>query len=132
MMALRFASLTASVLAALCIFASAPLGAAETITPANGLAIHGAPKYPANFAHFSYVDPQALKGGELRAYGLGTFDSLNPFIIKGVVPGAPGVLDVMGLTFDTLMAPAADEPDSEYGLVAESAEVPADRSWVIF
>jgi microcin C transport system substrate-binding protein len=118
--------------AALLLIAAGPAQSAETITPAVGLAIHGQPKYPANFTHFSYVNPAAPKGGELRAYGLGTFDSLNPFIIKGVTPAAPGVADVMGMTFDTLMAPAADEPDSEYGLIAESAEVPADRSWVIF
>jgi len=99
---------------------------AEEVKPAHGIAMHGAPKYPAGFAHFDYVNPDAPKGGEVRFGAMGTFDTLNPFILKGVL--AAGV----GSTFDTLMTSADDEPFSYYGLVAESIEVPQDRAWVIF
>jgi microcin C transport system substrate-binding protein len=100
--------------------------AAEEVKPMHGIAMHGAPKYPAGFAHFDYVNPDAPKGGEVRFGAMGTFDNLNPFILKGVA--AAGV----GSTFDTLMTSADDEPFSYYGLVAESIEVPQDRAWVIF
>src|SRR5262249_21811486 len=106
----------------------APLtpAAAEDIKPVHGIAMHGAPKYPAGFKHFDYVNPDAPKGGDVKLYALGTSDSPNPFILKGVP--ARGV----GSTFDTLMTSADDEAFSYYGLVAETIEVPEDRSWVIF
>jgi microcin C transport system substrate-binding protein len=88
--------------------------------------MHGDVKYPPGFAHFDYVNPEAPKGGEVREAALGTYDSLNPFILKGV-PAAG-----MGLNFDTLMVSSQDEAFTEYGLVAETIEVPKDRSWVIF
>ena len=94
-------------------------------TPQHGLAMHGELKYKADFTHFDYVNPDAPKGGELHMAALGSFDSLNPFIVKGQAAEAPEV-------FETLMTPSADEPFSQYGLIAESVEVPADRSWVIF
>jgi microcin C transport system substrate-binding protein len=96
------------------------------IKPVHGIAMHGKPKYPATFTHFDYANPDAPKGGEVHFGTLGTFDSVNPFILKGVP--AAGI----GSTFDTLMTSADDEPFSYYGLVAQSLEVPEDRSWVIF
>lgn len=101
------------------------IGTAKAETPMHGLSMYGDLKYPPGFKHFDYVNPNAPKGGLIRRSDLGTFDSLNPFIIKGVSAD-------IELTFDTLLTPAADEPFSEYGLVAESVEVPANRSWVIF
>ena len=92
----------------------------------HGIAMHGSPKYGADFEHFDYANPGAPEGGELRRALPGTFDSLNPFIIKGV--RAHG----RHLTFETLLRRAWDEPFSLYGLVAESIEVPDDRSWVTF
>jgi microcin C transport system substrate-binding protein len=92
----------------------------------HGLAMHGDLKYPPGFAHFDYADPKALKGGKIKHSAIGTFDSFNAFIIKG----SPAV--GVGNLYDTLLTPAADEPFSEYGLLAESVEVPADRSWVTF
>jgi microcin C transport system substrate-binding protein len=92
----------------------------------HGIAMHGDLKYPAGFEHFAYADPKAPKGGRVKHSAIGTFDSFNPFIIKG--SPAAGIGDV----YDTLLTPAADEPFSEYGLLAESVEVPADRSWVTF
>ncbi|MCB1738989.1 MAG: ABC transporter substrate-binding protein [Gammaproteobacteria bacterium] len=88
--------------------------------------MHGAPRYPADFSHFDYVNPNAPKGGVLRRHDIGTFDSLNPFILKGVAEGA------LGLTYDTLTEHAADEAFSEYGLIAKTIEVAPDRSWVAY
>ena len=100
-------------------------GAPATRTT-HGLSMYGDLKYGPNFAHFDYADPQAPKGGAVTLSALGTFDSLNPFILKGV-PAAG-----LGQVFDTLMVGAADEPFAQYGLVAETVETPADRSWVAF
>ena len=61
-------------LALVLVLAVAPCAAAE---PAHGIAMHGAPKYPAGFTHFDYVNPDAPKGGTLRQAALGTFDTLN-------------------------------------------------------
>ncbi len=108
---------------------AAAVGAPEPVERgmvSHGLSIHGDLKYPPGFEHFDYVDPRAPKGGEVRLSVIGTFDSLNFFIIKGVA--AQG----LGLTFATLLAGSLDEPASAYGFIAESMEVPPDRSWVVF
>ena len=94
--------------------------------PEHGLAMHGQLKYPKDFHHFDYANPFAPTGGELRLAELGSFDSLNPFIVKGSAPSR------INLCFESLLTPSADEPFSEYGLIAESIEVPEDRSWVVF
>lgn len=90
----------------------------------HGLALHGEPRYAPDFKHFDYVNPHAPKGGTMRLAVAGTFDNLNPFIPKGN-PSA-------GTSFESLMTNSADEPFTEYGLIAESVEVPADRSWAVF
>jgi len=82
------------------------------------------PKYTAAFTHFDYVNPTAPKGGTLRLAVEGTFDSFNSFIPKGNAASTGSV--------ETLLVNSADEPFTAYGLVAESMEWPADRSWVIF
>lgn len=105
---------------------AAPALAADAAGPAHGIAMHGDLKYGPGFTHFDYVNPEAPKGGELRLYGLGSFDSFNPFIIKGNPD------DGSARIYDTLLTSSADEPFSEYGLLAESVETPPDRSWVIF
>ena len=102
-----------------------PLAAADP-APRHGLAMHGEPKYPAGFPHFEYVNPDAPKGGLVRLASVGSFDDLNGFIVKG--DPAEG----LGLIYDSLMAQAADEAFTQYGQLAESIEVPDDRSWVIF
>ena len=106
----------------LCIAPSASLTAGEV----NALSLHGKPKYGPNFKHFDYVNPDAPKGGSVRLADIGTFDSLNPFILKGV--SAAGV----GGLFDTLTYHSDDEAFSEYGLLAETIEVAPDNSWVVF
>ncbi len=89
--------------------------------------MYGDLRYPADFQHFDYVEPDAPKGGTLRlAVAEETFDSFNPFIIKGNPAAGIGAL------WDTLLTPSADEPFSEYGLLAETVQTPADRSWVAF
>ena len=94
--------------------------------PAHGISMYGELRYPPDFQHFDYVNPDAPKGGTVR-FGVAesTFDSFNPWIIKG------NPADV-GPVFDTLMVGSADEPFSEYGLLAKTVQTPADRSWVAF
>ncbi len=96
------------------------------VTVGHAIAMHGSPKYPANFERFEYTSARALKGGELKLHSLGTFDSFNGFIPKG------NSADHLGLIYDSLMVGSADEAFSRYGLVAEKIEYPQDRSWVIF
>ena len=112
-------------LAALLAFAQAS-DAAETATPAHGVAMYGDLAYPPDFTHFAYADPDAPAGGEVVYSALGSFDSLNPFILRG--QPAAGI----GIVFETLTARALDEPFSAYGLLAETIEMPEDRSWVAF
>ncbi len=100
------------------------VGAQTTVS--HGSSIHGELKYPPDFTHFEYVNPDAPKGGDLRLSATGSFDSLHPFILKGDT--AAGV----GLLFETLLTSSSDEASSSYGLLAESVEVPHDKSWVAF
>lgn len=88
--------------------------------------MNGVPKYAPGFTHFDYARPDAPKGGHVRLAATGTFDSFNPFIVKG------NSADGLGLLFDTLTEQALDEPFTEYGLVAETMDVAPDRSFVIF
>ena len=100
--------------------------------PRHGLSAFGDLKYGPDFKHFDYANPDAPKGGEVRLRDLGSFDNLNPFILKGIRLRGVGAIAISGLPYDSLMTPATDEPDAMYGLVAESADVAPDRSWVAF
>lgn len=95
--------------------------------PSHAIAMHGTPLYPANFHHFGFTNPAAPKGGTIRFAAVGTFDSLNPFIVRGTA--AVGLREQV---FESLMARGYDEPFSLYGLLAETIETPPDRSWVAF
>jgi microcin C transport system substrate-binding protein len=100
-----------------------------TAAPRHGISIFGDLKYPADFKHFDYVNPDAPKGGrasQIGSAGITTFDSFNGFILKG--DAAQGI----ELVFDTLMVRANDEPDAVYGLVAETADVADDGMSVTF
>jgi microcin C transport system substrate-binding protein len=92
----------------------------------HGIAIHGQPETPADAKHLAYANPDAPKGGTIKLAGRGTFDSLNPFILKGT-PGA-----AVGLIYETLLGSNGDEASTAYGLLAETIEVPQDRSWATF
>jgi len=103
------------------------LTATVTAAPRHALTLYGEePKYPANFQHFDYVNPDAPKGGTLRQAGFGSFDSLNPFVNKGVAA------DDIGLIYDTLTTNSLDEPFTVYGLLAEKIEVGPNNEWVRF
>jgi microcin C transport system substrate-binding protein len=97
-----------------------------SVESSHGIAMHGDLKYDAGFSHFEYVNPEAPKGGVFKQAANGTFDSFNPFIIKGTAA------DGTGLTFDTLMARSYDEPFTQYGLLAEAIRMPESRSWIEF
>lgn len=103
-----------------------PQAAGAKPSTAHGFSMYGDLKYPAGFPHFQYVNPEAPKGGDVKLAAIGTFDTLNPFVLKGV----PAI--ALGNVFDTLTVQSDDEPFSEYGLIAETIEIPADRSWVAF
>jgi microcin C transport system substrate-binding protein len=123
---------TASALALVLVALAAPQHAsAADSQPAHGLAMHGDLKYPAGFTHFEYVNPEAPKGGELRRATTGTFDSFNPFIVKGLPAAGLSYLGQSPI-YDSLMVRSFDEPFSQYGLLAETIETPPDRSWVAF
>ena len=92
----------------------------------HGLSLFGELKYPSDFKHFDYVNPTAPKGGRARLYAIGTFDSLNPYTFKGQPAG------LIGLTNDSLMTGAFDEPSAEYGLVVEAVRYPEDYSSVTY
>ena len=100
--------------------------AQQKVYRGHAIALHGDVKYGPDFKHFDYVNPNAPKGGTVRLATIGTYDSFNPFILKGV--SASGI----GLIYDTLTVQSDDEPFTEYGLLAETIEVPADSSWVAF
>jgi microcin C transport system substrate-binding protein len=94
------------------------------VKPVGAIAMHGDPKYGPDFKHLDYVNPDAPKGGSVVYSAVGTFDSFNPYTIQGT-PGP-------GASYETLTTSTADEAFSQYGLIAETIEVPDDRSWVIF
>lgn len=91
------------------------------------IAMHGDPAKPVDFAHRRYVNPDAPKGGRIVVGMPGSFDSLNPFIVRGLaIPTARQYLH------ETLLARSNDEPFSLYPQIARAVETPDDRSWVIF
>jgi microcin C transport system substrate-binding protein len=92
----------------------------------HGMSLFGDLKYGTDFKHFDYVNPDAPKGGTIRYSAIGTFDTLNPFVIKGIPAAGIGGL------FDTLAARSEDEPSSEYGLVAEKIELAPDKLSVLY
>lgn len=95
--------------------------------PQHAIAMHGKPARPAGFDHPAYANPAAPKGGQLTQGVLGTFDSLNPFIVKGL----PAV-NIRGYVIESLLARGYDEPFTLYGLLADSVTTDAVRSYVTF
>ncbi len=94
---------------------------------ASSQALGYTPAYPVGFDHFNYVNPQAPKGGQLTLSAVGSFDSLNPFTLKG--QAAAGLTELM---FETLMASSLDEPFSQYGLLADDVKLAADGKSVTY
>lgn len=110
------------------------------ITQSHGYAQFGTLKYPANFQHFDWTNPDAPKGGTLRLMASGSFDTLNPYTLKGTSPIGTGDFLQYGVNElnEPLMVgtglydPSGDEPASSYGLIAKSVEYAENRSWVVF
>lgn len=93
----------------------------------HGIAMHGEPALPPGFGHLPYANPGAPRGGRITLGLQGTFDSLNPLVVLGVAPDV-----VPRYVLQSLMMRSQDEPFTVYGLVARSAEMPDDRSFVTF
>src|SRR5947208_8883982 len=93
----------------------------------NAIAMHGAPALSAGFTHMPYANPDAPKGGRLVWGLLGTFDSLNPMIVRGLA-----IQQVRGFVVESLMARGNDEAFTLYGLLAKTVETDDARSYVTF
>ncbi|HDR27156.1 extracellular solute-binding protein [Rhodovulum sp.] len=100
--------------------------AEQKVIVSHAISTFGEPKYPADFPHLDYVNPDAPKGGEISVWAFGSFDSMHPYTTKGRSAGLASVF------FESLMTGTADEIGTVYGLLAETIEYPEDRSWVIF
>jgi microcin C transport system substrate-binding protein len=106
--------------------AQAPVATAEAPLRTYGISLLGAPSLPPDFKFFPYVNPDAPKGGEVALSAIGTFDSFNPFIVRGT-PAADA-----SRVWDTLLRANADEAETAYGLLAGVVELPADGMGVAF
>lgn len=102
--------------------------------PVHAIAMQGDPALPADFPNFPYANPDAPKGGSITYCVVGSYDNLNPFIVKSIRTTARGMTDTIfgNLVFEGLMQRSADEAFSLYGLVAESVEMPEDRKSITF
>jgi peptide/nickel transport system substrate-binding protein len=102
--------------------------------PAHGIAMIGEPALPPDFGHLPYVNPEAPKGGRVVYGVVGTFESMNQFIVQGGTTAARGLRDLTfgNLVFESLLARNDDEAFTLYGMIAESVETAPDRSWVEF
>lgn len=121
-----------------CLLAIFP--AEARISKSHGYAQFGDLKYPVNFKHFDWTSAEATKGGRVQLMAFGSFDTLNPYTLKGSSPLSTSNFLQYGVSElnETLMVgtgiydPSGDEPASSYGLIAESVEYSEDRSWVVF
>ena len=111
------------ILAVLCIFG---IDSVYARSPSHGLSYFGNLEYSRDLPHFDYVNPDAPKGGRMRASRIGTFNSLHPFVSKGIPDAAISII------YDPLMKESLDELRSVYGNLADSAELADDYSWVAF
>ena len=98
----------------------------QTLVVSHGISTFGELKYPADFAHLDYVNPDAPKGGEISEWRPGTFDSLNPYSVKGVGEAYAAI------AYENILTGTADEIGSAYCFMCETMEYPMDRSSVIF
>ncbi|MCA3509276.1 MAG: ABC transporter substrate-binding protein [Rhodobacter sp.] len=113
--------------AALVILAAFTVAArAGAVITAHGISTFGDLKYPADFAHLDYVNPDAPKGGEISQWAFGGFDSMNPYSVKGRAGQLSSAM------YESILTGTADEIGATYCLLCETLEYPEDRSWVIF
>ena len=111
-----------------------PNQSAEAIAYKHGYAFLAEPRYPADFPHFDYVNPDAPKGGAMRRHGTGSWDSFNPAALRAaqVVAGLSMAAPHANYLHDSLLAEAADEPAAWYGRLAEGVAVAEDGAWIAF
>ena len=102
------------------------LAASPKVITSYHLSLHDKPKYAPGFDHFDYVNPGAPKGGTLRQWVMGTYDSFNSFATRGVAAAGADAL------YDTLMTGSEDEIQVYYGLIAQTVEYADDYTWIIF
>src|SRR5580704_14457229 len=113
------------------------------VTRSSAIAILAKPALPPDFPYFPYVNPDAPKGGDVTLATIGTYDSFNPFILRGtatygmvspwvVLPGGSGSGSSVGHVWESLLTASADEMASGYGHLAQTIEQPADKMWVAF
>ncbi len=123
--------------------AERPARANESITVSNAISILGKPALPRDFPYFPYVNPEAPKGGEVTLSAIGSFDSFNPFILRGtaeggtvspwvVLPGGSGSGPTVGHVWESLLTPSADEIATAYCHICTTVEIPADHKWIAF
>jgi peptide/nickel transport system substrate-binding protein len=93
----------------------------------HGIAMHGVPALPPGFQHRRYVNPAAPQGGRMTQGVVGTFDSLNPFIVRGLAP-----TQIRGYVIESLLARGYDEPFTLYALLARTVETDSERTYVTF
>ncbi|WP_431688910.1 extracellular solute-binding protein [Hahella sp. NBU794] len=113
------------VLLLLCAVSLVCYGEPEVIT-AKGIALRGEPKYPDDFTHFDYVNPDAPKGGTIRLHSIGTYDNFNRYAQRGTSGAGADEL------YDSLLIASQDEIEVYYPLIAEKIEFASDYSWIIF
>ena len=123
-----------AMVAAVCGFADGDAGLDQAIDYQHAYAFLATPKYPPDFPHFDYVNPDAPKGGVLRRHGTGSWDSFNPSALRAaqVVAGLSMSAPHANFLHDSLLAEAADEPATWYGRLAEGVAVAPDGSWIAF
>ncbi|HEX5327021.1 MAG TPA: ABC transporter substrate-binding protein, partial [Acetobacteraceae bacterium] len=122
-----------------------PMGgkADETVKTSHAVAVLSTPALPPDFPYFPYVNPDAPKGGEVTLGAIGSFDSFNPFILRGtsaaamvdpwvILPGGAQAGSTVGHVFESLLEPSADEIATAYCHICTTVEIPADRRWVAF
>src|SRR5690606_30553964 len=115
--------------------AAMPVQAVAETQPDYALSMHGDVALPADFTHFPYANADAPKGGALTMGVVGTFDSLNPFVLKSMRTTARGLFldsDLGNLVFEPLMQRSRNEPFTLYPLLAEKVSTDPDRKWVEF
>ena len=121
-----------------CLLAISPIEA--RVSKSHGYSQFGELKYPSSFKHFDWSNPAAVKGGSVQLMGSGTFDTLNPYTLKGISPSATANLLEYGalelneplMVGTGIYDPLGDEVAASYGLIAETVEYAEDRSWVVF
>lgn len=124
-------SLSLALTAATDAMASEPTTAPDAAPWRHATSLIGEPKYPDGFKHYDYVNPDAPKGGTLNSAAVGTFDSLNPYIVQGT-PASGFAAFGGGLLYGTLMEQATEQAGTNYGLIAEAISYPEDFAWVKF